>query len=1264
MYTKQQLQAELDRRKNTALVAQEVIKKPKASVGGLMYNFAKGAGYYAKGLVGLGLQPIIHPIKTASTVAGVSSGLIKGIPKAIPAVAKSIVDLPKNAPKAYKSLNQLRKMPLEKQKELLAMDIERISKSKKAKENPNLAKLAKIGYGLMGSYSQYSRPKEKIYDDPFSALLDILPVAKATKLTNLTGKGVSRIGETKTILPIKNAITEAFVPLGGLKSKGYSDVADSLIKQNDNLARMREGTIKATIKKFKGYSTKEKRDFFDIMNIGRRDNKYIPISNNPKIQKMIDWYMKEELPRISKITGIEKQRSLVKDSLSKKIAKMQEERLQLALKPGETPVAPKLVSGVEFKAKHTKYSQDALLRNIIEELRYKTRGKASTSSRISDARKNIASIKTDFAKKIAKLQEKRLQLALKPGKTPVAPKLVSGVKFKAKPTKYNLNSILRSAVKELSYKSNRKAPIKPDVFVTTSGKITPAVLRGRQVRNFINDQFGIKKAKGLPLDRKIKDADLSRKIAELQKKEQLLVSKGVAKGLGGKRSMRPLLAPDVPARTSGRITPAILRGKKVRNFINDQFGIKNRKELPLDRKISKADKILQDYKDNPAGLKNYIHHYFVPSKGIYPKGDLSAPNRGFLEHSADVEGFVKDPIVSIAGVKIKAASANIKENFIKGVVNKYGIEAKNAKKLKNGKVFSETGEELIKHKEGYLPKDLSEELNKIERGEPGWLKTILYPMRAFNANWKPLATSVKPRYHLRNIIGNKYNSVIIGGNSPLTLGLKNDLAAFGQQINYHIGNQIKEGTIAGKVYSSLFKTPPNSAIINQATKDGIVGRGFFSADINDIAEVSDKVEDISKFIAKMENPALIYKIPVLKQWMKTMQKIGQGIEDNARLSLYMDRLKKGDTRVNAKKYVDKHLFDYLNGLGQADKIIKAVIPFWSWSRFNIPLQAGSLVKNPLRHFLIQQAGKPTIEQQEADNPEYKFLSQREKDMGAVKIGEENVNGKVYDKYARTQGVIPFQDLIKISDVENIGVSPAFNMIKQGIRTFIPPKNPEENLNYFGQPVEKYPGEVKRFLGQPVRGTVKNILESIPAISEFNKFIGGSYDEKTRPSLKSRALSIINPLSVTNQDREQNRYYAESDFNKTVKGQYSGGYETTLRTIVKKIIDSPDDEVLKRNLETIKQLLKEHGYEDTKIQSIIYKKIKDTLEDKEKLKYTNENKPKYTKQQIQAELDRRKNLKNNKPKYTKQQIQAELNRRKNTEQLIREKAKKTNPFYTQ
>src|SRR3990172_8203382 len=255
MYTKQQLQAELDRRKNTALVAQEVIKKPKASVGGLMYNFAKGAGYYAKGLVGLGLQPIIHPIKTASTVAGVSSGLIKGIPKAIPAVAKSIVDLPKNAPKAYKSLNQLRKMPLEKQKELLAMDIERISKSKKAKENPNLAKLAKIGYGLMGSYSQYSRPKEKIYDDPFSALLDILPVAKATKLTNLTGKGVSRIGETKTILPIKNAITEAFVPLGGLKSKGYSDVADSLIKQNDNLARMREGTIKATIKKFKGYST-------------------------------------------------------------------------------------------------------------------------------------------------------------------------------------------------------------------------------------------------------------------------------------------------------------------------------------------------------------------------------------------------------------------------------------------------------------------------------------------------------------------------------------------------------------------------------------------------------------------------------------------------------------------------------------------------------------------------------------------------------------------------------------------------------------------------------------------------------------------------------------------------------------------------------------------------------------------------------------------------------------------------------------------------
>ncbi|MDU9702164.1 hypothetical protein, partial [Helicobacter pylori] len=63
-------------------------------------------------------------------------------------------------------------------------------------------------------------------------------------------------------------------------------------------------------------------------------------------------------------------------------------------------------------------------------------------------------------------------------------------------------------------------------------------------------------------------------------------------------------------------------------------------------------------------------------------------------------------------------------------------------------------------------------------------------------------------------------------------------------------------------------------------------------------------------------------------------------------------------------------------------------------------------------------------------------------------------------------------------------------------------------------MEQYPGEVKNFLGMPVRGTTKEILQGIPALSELNKGIGGSYNNANRPDLASRIGTIFSPTSNT------------------------------------------------------------------------------------------------------------------------------------------------------
>lgn len=892
----------------------KIIQPPKTGISGFAQNAKTDFGSFAKGVLGIGREFITHPGYNFGKLAGMGGEVVKRLPQAGVDLAKNIYNLPKNTPQAIGAFNQLRQIPLQTQKEELGKIIQRIKESPRAKENPNLAKVAELGMGVLGNYTQYSRLGEKVYNEPFSAALDIIPATKALGGGKVLAKGGSIINKIPAVARTTEKISDAFVPMGKLKRLGYGDVAEDVSKTGTNIRRSQEGIIKSTVKKFDdlNLSKAERTEMFEMIDKGRRTPGYVPTSPNPKVQKAIDWYMKEELPKIQKMAG------------------------------------------------------------------YKPQG-------------------------ITPLQE--------------------------------------------------------------GGKTAP--------------------------------------------------------------------------------------------------------------------------------IQNYMHHLFTPTKETSFGGKLSAPQRGFLKQSKDIEGFIDDPVVSISAVKSKAATANIKDGFIKRVTEKYGKPADAITEFKGGKVIDKiTGDELMKYKGGYLPKDLGEELMRLEKGEPGWLKTILAPSRSFNRNWKPLATAVRPRYHLRNIIGNIYNASFIGGGK-----LRRYPQAAFQQMKAHIATQMRDGTIAGKVYKSLFKEAPEHKYIKMAAEDDVVGKGFFSVDINDMAEVADKAEDFSKLIAKMDSPAAIYKVPVLRQWMKGMQHFGSAIEDNARLGLYIDRLKKGASRIEAKAYVNKHLFDYMGGLGEADKVIKAIIPFWSWTRFNVPLQFGALGKNPLRHLLVQEGGKPWVQQNEANNPEYQYLSQRERDMGSIKIGEEQKDGKTYDKYMRTQSVLPIQDLGKITDPENAGISPMWNMLKQGYNMINPPQNPQDNLDYFGRPVEQYPGENKKYLNIPVRGTGKEILQSIPFINEINKAIGGSYSDENRPSGKSRMETVFSPTSQSLQDREKNRQYAESDFNTLVKGDFAPGLESNFKYVIKGLLDKPQDSVLNKNKNTLIELLKQQGYSEEAINILIKKSIESVIKNK-------------------------------------------------------------------
>lgn len=142
-------------------------------------------------------------------------------------------------------------------------------------------------------------------------------------------------------------------------------------------------------------------------------------------------------------------------------------------------------------------------------------------------------------------------------------------------------------------------------------------------------------------------------------------------------------------------------------------------------------------------------------------------------------------------------------------------------------------------------------------------------------------------------------------------------------------------------------------IIMQMKAEGVITSGYFRNDLHENAIQELSPEELSSFTEALSDPRKMAQY--WKEALDNPQRVGivekgakwgHGIESNARMAHYLGKIDEGFTPANAMLSVKKHLFDYSDLTVFERTTMRRIIPFYTFMRFNTPLQFQMFVTQP------------------------------------------------------------------------------------------------------------------------------------------------------------------------------------------------------------------------------------------------------------------------------------------------------------------------------
>ena len=423
----------------------------------------------------------------------------------------------------------------------------------------------------------------------------------------------------------------------------------------------------------------------------------------------------------------------------------------------------------------------------------------------------------------------------------------------------------------------------------------------------------------------------------------------------------------------------------------------------------------------------------------------------------------------------------------------------------------------------------------FEALKPQELNNFLKGYDKIQNAWKMSATFWNPAFHSRNAISNMYQNTLAGVNNPADY-------ARASRIQYKSRKSIDD------------LAPDDKKIMKEYREQGLDTTGHFSGDIEQSIEAQiNTAFDMAK------------KGNVIGVINKAGGAAGNAVETNAKLAHYIAKRNEGLTPFEAGESVKKYLFDYKDLTRLEKDAFKRLMPFYTWTRKNIPLQIEALIKDPARQTKLIKF-KNNVEVYSGDDKTNALLPEYMQNASPVFIGKKD--GKV--RYIKLEGFLPTADLNRLSE-------PAQEMLALFSPILKAPIEQTANYNFFfGQPLTRQKG-VKGYVGYGERdylftripGRLEHLARLYRPLSEIDKVFGQKYQFQTG---------------------------TQKAFNLLLGGKV---YEYEVKDLLKKFdrLTQEEARMIKYNINRIKEEMREHpeqaykNEKDLKNQIELYRKAK-------------------------------------------------------------------------